>query len=95
MTAALSLLLGLLLLRTVSADNTLALYGYAAIFGIGFGGTFSMIQLALAEYFSGASAETDTEKCDVPFPSFSITYVLENGSISLCCTGASTLETPL
>ena len=55
MTAVLSLILGLLLLRTVSADNTLALYGYAAIFGIGFGGTFSMIQLVLAEYFSGAS----------------------------------------
>ena len=53
--AVLSLILGLVLLRIVSADNILVLYGYAAIFGIGFGGTFSMIQLVLAEYFSGAS----------------------------------------
>ena len=28
-------------------------------------------------------------KCDFPFPSFSITYVIKNGSISLCCTGTS------
>lgn len=55
LTAVLSLIFGLFLLRTVSADNMVALYGYAAIFGIGFGGTFSMIQLVLAEYFSGAS----------------------------------------
>ena len=53
--AVLSLVAGLLLLRSVSADNAAALYGYAAIFGIGFGGTFSMIQLVVAEYFSGAS----------------------------------------
>lgn len=53
--AVLSLILGLFLLRMVSADNTLVLYGYAAIFGIGFGGSFSMIQLVLADYFSGAS----------------------------------------
>ena len=52
--AVLSLILGLLLLRTVSADNISVLYGYAAIFGVGFGGAFSMIQLVLAEYFSGA-----------------------------------------
>ena len=53
--AVLSLILGLVLLRVVSADSILVLYGYAAIFGIGFGGTFSMIQLVLADYFSGAS----------------------------------------
>ena len=29
------------------------------------------------------------EKCDFPFPSFSITYVIKNGSMSLCCTGTS------
>ena len=55
LTAVLSLIFGLVLLRISSADNLMALYGYAAIFGIGFGGTFSMIQLVLAEYFSGAS----------------------------------------
>ena len=53
--AVLSLILGLILLSAVSADNTLVLYAYAVIFGMGFGGTFSMIQLVLAEYFSGAS----------------------------------------
>ena len=55
LSAVLCLILGLFLLRMVSAENSLVLYGYAAIFGIGFGGTFSMIQLVLAEYFSGAS----------------------------------------
>lgn len=55
LSAILSLILGLFLLRIAVADNTLVLYGYAAIFGIGFGGTFSMIQLVLARYFSGAS----------------------------------------
>ena len=38
---------------------------------------------------SVAFLETETEKCDFPFPSFSITYVIKNGSISLCCTGTS------
>ena len=51
----LSLILGLVLLRLVSADNLVILYAYAVVFGMGFGGTFSMIQQVLAEYFSGAS----------------------------------------
>ena len=38
---------------------------------------------------SKAFLETETEKCDFPFPSFSITYVIKNGSTSLCYTGAS------
>ncbi len=33
--------------------------------------------------------ETETKKCDFPFPSLLITYVINNGSISLCCTGTS------
>ena len=53
--AVLSLIIGLLLLRTVSADNIAGLYAYAVVFGVGFGASFSMIQLVLAEYFSGAS----------------------------------------
>ncbi len=53
--AVLSLVVGLLLLRTVSADNFVGLYAYAVVFGVGFGASFSMIQLVLAEYFSGAS----------------------------------------
>ena len=53
--AVLSLVIGLLLLRTVSAGNIMGLYAYAVVFGVGFGASFSMIQLVLAEYFSGAS----------------------------------------
>ena len=53
--AILCLIVGLLLLRILEADNRLLLYAYATIFGAGFGGSFSMIQLVLAEYFSGAS----------------------------------------
>ena len=33
----------------------MSLYGYAAIFGLGFGGTFSMIQLVITEFFEGRS----------------------------------------
>ncbi|MCY4210433.1 MAG: MFS transporter [Gammaproteobacteria bacterium] len=51
----LSLILGLALLRLVSADNIFMLYAYAVVFGMGFGGTFSMIQQVLADYFAGAS----------------------------------------
>jgi sugar phosphate permease len=46
---------GLTILRFSSADNLLGLYCYAAIFGIGYGGTFTMIQLVIAEFFSGQS----------------------------------------
>ena len=40
---------------------------------------------------SVAFLETETKKCDFSFPSFSITYVIENGSTSSCCAGASNL----
>ena len=53
--AVTSLILGMLLLFSASAENLLVLYGYAALCGVGFSGTFSMIQLVLAEYFAGAS----------------------------------------
>jgi len=53
--AVMSLLIGLICLRFSSADNEIMLYGYAVICGVGFSGAFSMIQLILAEYFSGAS----------------------------------------
>jgi MFS transporter, OFA family, oxalate/formate antiporter len=46
---------GLTILRFSSADNLLGLYCYAAIFGIGYSGTFTMIQLVIAEFFSGQS----------------------------------------
>ncbi len=51
----LSLILGLALLRLVAADKLFMLYAYSVVFGMGFGGTFSMIQQVLAEYFAGAS----------------------------------------
>ncbi len=50
-----ALLVGLLLLRFSSGHNLLGLYGYAAVFGIGYSGTFTMIQLVIAEFFSGQS----------------------------------------
>jgi len=46
---------GLSILRISSADNLLGLYSYAAVYGIGFSGTFAMIQLVIAEFFSGQS----------------------------------------
>jgi sugar phosphate permease len=49
------LLIGLSILRMSSADNLLSLYGYAAVYGIGFSGTFAMIQLVIAEFFAGQS----------------------------------------
>lgn len=50
-----NLILGLSILRFSSADNPISLYGYAAVFGIGFSGTFTMIQLVIADFFSGES----------------------------------------
>lgn len=36
-----------------------------------------------------AFSETETEKCDFPFPSFSITDVIKNGGTALCRKDAS------
>jgi OFA family oxalate/formate antiporter-like MFS transporter len=49
------LIIGLSILRMSSADHLSSLYGYAAVFGVGFSGTFAMIQLVIAEFFSGRS----------------------------------------
>ncbi|MBN2321782.1 MAG: MFS transporter [Acidobacteria bacterium] len=49
------LVIGLAFLRASSADHMLNLYGYAAVFGLGFGGTFALIQLVIAEFFAGRS----------------------------------------
>ncbi|MDM7996307.1 MAG: MFS transporter [Acidobacteriota bacterium] len=49
------LIIGLVFLRLSRADNLISLYGYAAVFGLGFGGTFTMIQLVIAEFFEGRS----------------------------------------
>jgi MFS transporter, OFA family, oxalate/formate antiporter len=50
-----TLIAGLSLLRFASAGNLLGLYSYAAVFGIGYSGTFTMIQLVIAEFYSGKS----------------------------------------
>lgn len=50
-----NLILGLLILRFSSADDLRGLYAYAAVYGIGFSGTFTMIQLVIAEFFAGDS----------------------------------------
>jgi len=49
------LLFGLILLRMSNADSLAMLYGYAAVFGLGFGGTFALIQIVIAEFFAGRS----------------------------------------
>ncbi len=46
---------GLTILRFSSADHLLRLYCYAAVFGLGYSGTFTMIQLVIAEFYSGQS----------------------------------------
>ena len=48
-------IISLSILRMSSGDNLLSLYGYAAVYGIGFSGTFAMIQLVIAEFFAGQS----------------------------------------
>lgn len=49
------LIMRLVFLRLSSANNMMSLYGYAAVFGLGFGGTFTIIQLVIAEFFEGHS----------------------------------------
>ncbi|MFK7957442.1 MAG: MFS transporter [Lysobacterales bacterium] len=50
-----NLLLGLVVLRSVDPTNSLTLFGYAMVYGVGFAGAFSAIQLVLAEFFAGPS----------------------------------------
>lgn len=50
-----ALIAGLALLRTATPDTLWKLYGYALIYGVGFSGTFAMIQVVVAEFFAGAS----------------------------------------
>jgi MFS transporter, OFA family, oxalate/formate antiporter len=53
--AVVSLIAGLLILRFASAEHMASLYAYAVVYGIGFSGTFTMIQLVIAEFFAGQS----------------------------------------
>ena len=49
------LIAGLSILRLASADKLWILYCFAAVFGIGYSGTFTMIQLVIAEFYFGKS----------------------------------------
>jgi MFS transporter, OFA family, oxalate/formate antiporter len=53
--AVVNLIAGLLILRVASAEHIASLYAYAVVYGIGFSGTFTMIQLVIAEFFAGQS----------------------------------------
>ena len=44
---------GLLVLRTVDGSDMTTIYFYALVYGIGFSGTFTMVQLMIAELFAG------------------------------------------
>lgn len=51
--AVVNLIVGLLILRFIQASDLKLVYVYAAVYGIGFSGAFTMIQLMIAELFSG------------------------------------------
>ena len=51
--AILNLTVGLLILRFVEGAGMKMIYLYAVVYGIGFSGSFTMIQLMIAELFSG------------------------------------------
>ncbi len=51
--AVINLSVGLLILRFIEASDMKLVYVYAAVYGIGFSGAFTMIQLMIAELFSG------------------------------------------
>jgi hypothetical protein len=53
--AALNLILGLLLFRFIDVNNMISIYSYAFVYGMGFAGSFTMIQLVIAELFAGAT----------------------------------------
>ncbi|MEM1089907.1 MAG: MFS transporter [Pseudomonadota bacterium] len=51
--AVVNLTVGLMILRFIEAADLKLVYVYAAVYGIGFSGAFTMIQLMIAELFSG------------------------------------------
>ncbi len=53
--AVIHLTIGALILSYIEIHPTLLLWIYAVVFGIGFSGTFTMIQLLIAEYYQGVS----------------------------------------
>jgi sugar phosphate permease len=53
MLATVNLTVGLVLFSMIQADSTISLRAYAVVYGIGFSGAFTMIQLMIAELFAG------------------------------------------
>lgn len=53
--SVLNLIVGLLILRLAGGGNMGVLYTYAVIYGIGYGGMFTMMQLVIAEFYAGKS----------------------------------------
>ena len=53
--AIVNLGVGLILLRLIDADTPGLIYVYAAVYGAGYSGAFTMIQLMIAEFFAGPS----------------------------------------
>ena len=51
--AVLNLAAGLVILRFVDGNDIASIYLYAVVYGIGFSGTFTMIQVMIAELFAG------------------------------------------
>ena len=51
--AVLNLIIGLIILRFVEGADIRTVYVYAVVYGIGFSGSFTMIQLMIAELFAG------------------------------------------
>lgn len=51
--ATINLTIGSVMLSFIMADNAFTLYGYAIIYGIGFSGAFTMIQVMVAQYYQG------------------------------------------
>jgi len=51
--ATLNLTVGLVLFSMIQGDSTFSLRAYAVVYGIGFSGAFTMIQLMIAELFAG------------------------------------------
>ena len=49
------LTIGLLIIRSLNADDVTMLFAYAVIGGIGFSGAFTTIQLLIAEHYAGNS----------------------------------------
>jgi sugar phosphate permease len=51
--SVLNLIIGLFILRLSGGGNLAVLYAYAIIYGIGYGGMFTMIQLVIADFYAG------------------------------------------